>query len=258
MLLRTVSKLLRGRYPDRILFLGILRFFLRHLLRIRLPIRVVLFLLRLRQSLCLAVNAHKFFSCNGFLFNELRCNFIHHVAVLAEQPERFLIALLQHVHDFRINLRGCIVRTVQRASALQILALNRLQPHQPKLLAHAIARNHGAGDICCLLDIIGRTCRNGVKHNLLCRPAAQKSDNHIMQLVLGIQVFLILRHMHDIPQRPHRARYNRYLLHRLGIFLQGAYQRMPHLVVRYNLALLLAHDAVFLLLADKYHLDCIE
>ncbi len=185
-------------------------------------------------------------------------NLIHHVPVLAQHRERFLITLLEHIHDFCVNLCRCIICTVQRTSALQILTLHSLKPHQTKLFAHAVARDHRACNACRFLDIIGRTCRHGVKHNLLRCAPAQKTDDHIMQLILRIEIFFILRHMHHIAERPHRARYDRNLLYRLRVFLQRTDQRVTDFMVGDNLALLLAHNAVLLLLADKHHLHCVE
>ncbi len=183
---------------------------------------------------------------------------IHHITVLAQHCQRFLVALLEHIHHFCVNLRRGIVCTVQRASALQILTLNRLKPHQSKFFAHAVARDHRARNTGRFLNIIGRTCRHRVEHNLLRSAPAQKTDNHIMQLILGIKIFFILRHMHHVAQCTHRARYNRNLLHWLGIFLQGADQRMTDFMVGDNFPLLLAHDAVLLLLADKHHFHCVK
>ena len=79
-----------------------------------------------------------------------------------------------------------------------------------------------------------------------------------MQFGLRIEVFLLLRHLHDIAQRAHRPGDNGDLLHRLGILLHRADQRVSDLVVGNDAPLLLAHDAVLFLFADKDLLHCLE
>ena len=64
--------------------------------------------------------------------------------------------------------------------------------------------------------------------------------------------------MHDIAQSAHGPGHNGDLLHGLGIFLQRADQRMPHLMIGDDLSLLLAHDAVLLLLTYKHYLHRVK
>ena len=79
-----------------------------------------------------------------------------------------------------------------------------------------------------------------------------------MELRLRIQEFLFLRHLHHVPQRAHGPGNDGDLLHRLGILLQGGYQRVAHLMVGNDAPLLLAHDAVLLLLTHKHLLHGLE
>ena len=73
-----------------------------------------------------------------------------------------------------------------------------------------------------------------------------------MKLRLRIQIFFLLRHLHHVAQGAHGPGNDGDLLHRLGILLQGGYQRVAHLMVGNDAPLLLAHDTVLLFLAHKH------
>ena len=64
--------------------------------------------------------------------------------------------------------------------------------------------------------------------------------------------------MHDISQSAHSPGYNSNLLHRLGIFLQGADQCVSYLMIGDDTALLLTHDTILLFLTHHYLLYCIK
>ena len=128
-----------------------------------------------------------------------------------------------------------------------------LQAHQPEFFRHAVLRHHGAGDPGRLFNVVGRSGRHGIKHNLLRRAARQQAHQHGVDLFLRIQVLLFFRHLHHIAQGAHGTGHNRNLLHRLRVLLQGADQGMAHLVVGHNPPLLLAHDAVLFLFTYQHH-----
>ena len=69
---------------------------------------------------------------------------------------------------------------------------------------------------------------------------------------------LFFRNLHHIAERAHGSWHNCNFLHRLGVLLHRVDQRVADLVIRDNPALLRVHDTVFLLLADKHLLDCLE
>ena len=101
--------------------------FLRGLLRIRL-------FFRFRDALQLAEYFHKFLAGNGFILIEVLGNLIQDTTVFPQQPDGSIIALLEDPHDFLVNLGCGFLPAVQAGPAVQILALDRHQPHQPKLL----------------------------------------------------------------------------------------------------------------------------
>ena len=79
-----------------------------------------------------------------------------------------------------------------------------------------------------------------------------------MELRLGIEELLLLRHLHHVSKRAHCPGDNGDFLHRLRVFLQRAHKRVAHLMVGNDAAFLLAHDAVLLFLTYKHLLHCLE
>ena len=61
-------------------------------------------------------------------------------------------------------------------------------------------------------------------------------------------------HLHGIPQRAGRSRYDRNLLNRSGIGLFGRHERMADLVICDNLLFLIRKNGVLLLIAGDHHL----
>ncbi len=133
-----------------------------------------------------------------------------------------------------------------------------LQTDQTKLLRHTVLRHHRARNPRCLLDIICRAGRYRIKNNLLRRTPGHILNQHRADLFLSIEIFLLLRHIHNIAKRTHRTRHDRDLLHRLGILLQCADQSMTNLVVGNDTAFFLAEHTVLLLLTDQNDFHCFK
>ena len=151
-------------------------------------------LLFLRKSLDLPVDPHKFLAGDRLLFDQMRRQLIHDLTVCRKQLQRLLIAFLQNAHHFLIDLGSRNIGAVHDRSAVQILAFNGFQTDQPKLLAHAKPGYHRPRQTCRLLDVVCRARRHGIKYDLLRRAAAQIAYKHIVDLRLGIQKLLFLRH----------------------------------------------------------------
>ena len=184
--------------------------------------------------------------------------FIHDLAVFLQQLLGLLVAVTQHLHYFRIDIRRRHIGTGQGCPAVQILAFHRRQPHQAEFLTHTEAGDHVAGNARGLLDIVGSSRGDGIEDDLLRRTASQQSHQTFPQLRFRVQIFLFLRYVHDIPQRSHGSWHDGDLLYRFRIFLQRAYQRMAHLMIGNDLALFLTHDTVLFLFAHKYLLHRVE
>ena len=66
-----------------------------------------------------------------------------------------------------IDLAGRRVRAVHRRRAVEILALHGGQGHQPELFAHAVLRDHLAGQLRGALNVVGRARRGDAEDDLL-------------------------------------------------------------------------------------------
>ncbi len=183
---------------------------------------------------------------------------IHQLPVPGKELFRLVVTAFQGFHHFRIHIRRRPVAAGQAGAAAQVFAFHRGKPHQSKTLAHTKPGYHVGGDIRSLLDIVGSSRGDISKNDFLRSASPEKAYQPVVKLILGLKVLLLLRHMHDISQSAHGSWHNGDLLHRLGILLQGADQRMAHLVIGDDFALFLTHDAVFLLLAHQNLLHRVE
>ena len=78
-----------------------------------------------------------------------------------------------------------------------------------------------------------------MENQLLRRPAARKGGNLIQRLLPAHEVALSLVHLHGISQCSRCPGYNGNLLNRSAVALAGSHQRVAHLVIRHDSALLL-------------------
>ena len=93
-----------------------------------------------------------------------------------------------------------------------------------------------------------------MENQLLRRPAACKGGNLIQCLLPAHKVALSLFHLHGISQCPRCPGYNGNLLNRGAVALAGSHQRMAHLMVRHDSALLLGNNRIFLLVSGNNRL----
>ena len=63
------------------------------------------------------------------------------------------------------------------------------------------------------------------------RTSGQQADDHSLQLIFTVQIFLFLRHLHHIAESSHGTRHNRNLLYRFRILIQTRNQCMTHFVI---------------------------
>ena len=228
------------------------------MLRIGNPLGLLLLRLRLRKSFHPAENLHELLARDRLLLNQEGRNLIHGIAVFTEKPLGLLVGLLEDPHNLHINLRRRGIPAVEHGPARQVLVLLGGQAHQAELLGHAVLGHHGPGQIGGLLDIIGRSGGHISKYNLLRSPAAHELHQTGLQLLLGVQVLLLLGHVHHVAQGAHGSRHNGNLLHRLGVLLERTDQGVSHLVVGDDAPLLLAHDPILLLLAHQHNLHSLK
>ena len=209
---------------------------------------VLFFLRRLRDPLHLAENLHEFLAGDGLLLDQELRDLIHSVPVFSQQALGLLVGLLQDPHHLLINLARRGLAAVEHVAAGQVLVLPGLQAHEAELLGHAVLGDHRPGQVGGLLDIVGRACGHAVEYQLLGGTPRKSLHQHGFQLFLGIQILFFLGHVHHVTQSAHGPGHDGDLLHRLRVLLQGADQRVAHLVVGDDAPLLLVHDPVLLLL----------
>ena len=142
--------------------------------------------------------------------------------MLCQKTNRLIITLIDKAQHLIVNLSRRILSAVQSGPAIQVLALDSGQPHHAELVGHAEAGNHGPGNIGGLFDVIGRAGGHGAKDHHLGGAPTHQSGNTGLQLLLGLQEFLLLGSLQGIAQGPHGSGHNGNLLHRLRILLQGS------------------------------------
>src|SRR5574341_965241 len=165
------------------------------------------------------------------------------VAVVLDQLARKPVLLVDDAPDFGIHLlhRGLGYVLVHRhRAAEEDLALVLAVDHRPELVAHAPPRHHAAREVRGALEVVGGPGRH-LAHEYLFRDAAAEEHRDVLQDHLAIQAVAVLfRELHGDAQRP-APRDDRYLVHRVGLGHELRDDRVPRLVIRRVLALVLGH-----------------
>ena len=212
----------------------------------------------LGKALCLPVDAHELPASDGLFPDQIVCDAVHHIQVLGEDLLCLLVTVLQDSAHLLVHSGRGGIRAVEGSPAVQVLALHGGKAHDAEALAHSVLGDHGLCDAGRPLNIVGGTGRDAPELQLLRGTTAEKAHDHVVELFLGVQVVLLLRDLHDIAERAHRAGHDCDLLHGLRVLLHRADQRVADLVVGDDAPLLGAHDAVLLLLAHEDLLDGLE
>ena len=158
--------------------------------------------------------------------------------------------LLYQFHNLAVNLRLGLRRADERGIVTQIPVVDRFQCHHIKLLAHAIASDHGPCKLCGLLDVIGCPCCDRAEDQFLCCPPAGVGSDLVFQLLFAHQVVVSLLHLHCVAERTRRARNDRNFLYRGRVALHRGNQRMADLVVGYDLLLMIRKDCILFLVSS--------
>ena len=151
--------------------------------------------------------------------------------------------------DLTVDLRLSFGRARKRGIAAEILVSDRFHGDHVKVLAHAVARYHCAGQLCGLLYIIRSAGCYRAENDLLGRAAAGEGGDLVFHLFLTHEIVVALFDLHGIAQRAGGARNYGYLLHGCGMGLLCGDERVPNLMISYNVLFVVGHDGVFLLIA---------
>ena len=175
------------------------------------------------------------------------------LAVLGEDVARRLVRLLDDAPDLVVDLAGDLVGVVGLGGEL---AARKGWPWSwpntrgPELLGHAEAHDHllgGGGD---LLEVVGRAGGDLVEDELLGGAAAQRHRHRVGQLRARGEE-LVLGGQRDRVAERLAARDHGDLVDRVGVVEVVGHERVAHLVVGGDPALLLGHHAGLLLRARR-------
>ena len=164
---------------------------------------------------------------------------------------------LDQLHHLLVDLALGLGRAGKGSVAAQILVVDGLQCHHVKLVAHAVAGQHGAGKLGGLFDIIGSAGGDGVEHHFLGGTSAGEGGDLVFQLLLVHQVVVALVHLHGVTQSTRGAGDDGDLLHGGGVGLLGGDQSVADLMVGYDALFVVGQDGVLFLVACNDHLDAL-
>ncbi len=105
--------------------------------------------------------------------------------VLGEKPLGVFVAVHEQLVDLLIRGGGGGVGAVHHRAAVEVRVRDRGQGHEPELVAHAVLRDHLAGQLRGALNVVGRARRGDAEDDLLGSAAAQHGlqlDNELFLL----------------------------------------------------------------------------
>src|SRR6202165_1548463 len=153
--------------------------------------------------------------------------------ILREDALRRRVPRTHHLPDFFVNLDGggFAVVAVLRDLASEENLLFFLAEGQPPQVAHAPFANHLARQFRGPLNVVASARRHLAQEKLFRDTPAHQDGNLRVEIVLVVVVAIVGRQLHGQTER-HAARYDRDLVHRIGVRQHGSHQRVPSLVVR--------------------------
>ena len=161
--------------------------------------------------------------------------------MVAQHLLRGHVRLLDHAPDLVVDLARHFVRVVGFGAVLtphEGLVVRPAENARAQLLAHAEAHHHLLGKLRHPLEIVGRTRRYLFEDDLLGRATAEGHPQLLHQLGARRQVAILARKRDRVAERLPAAD-DRDLVDVLGSLQEVPDERVPHLVVGGDLALLL-------------------
>ena len=180
----------------------------------------------------------------GLLLEQLEHQVVEHVAVVDQDLPRLVVRGLDQPAHLLVDDLGDPLGVVALVTHVAPEERARRAPAQPDRAdagAHAVLRDHRAGDRGGLLDVVGRTRRRVVEDQLLGDAAAEHVGQLVEHLVAGRGVLVLVGQHHRVAEGA-AARQDRHLVHRVGVGQRRRDQGVPALVVGGDLLLLVVHD----------------
>ena len=141
---------------------------------------------------------------------------------------------------------GGVVVVLGVVAAQEDLVLRLAKNLRAQLLAHAVARDHLAGQLGGTLEVVARAGGDVVAEELLGRATGKQHGNLVEHAVAGLEEVVLLGHLHRVAKRLATA-HDRDLVHRVGVLEHVADKRVAALVEGDDAALLLGDHAALAL-----------
>ena len=175
--------------------------------------------------------------------------------MLPQQVHGLVIGRLEQVPHLAVGLGRRGVGAVHHGLSIQILVGNGGQGHEAEVLAHTVLHDHLSGQIGGPLDVVGRAGGLNTEDQLFGGAAAHQGHQLCHELFLGVQVLLLLGHLHGVAQRAGGVGDNGDLGDGLGVLLQGRHQGVAHLVIGDNALFHIGEDCALLFRTGNDHLE---
>ena len=102
--------------------------------------------------------------------------------------------------DFGVDVFLRFRRAGQGRIAAEVFIGDRFHSDHVEFVRHAVARDHGPGQLGRLFDVVRSACRDLVKDDFFGSPAAGEGSNLIFQFFPGQDVFILLVDLHGVAQ----------------------------------------------------------
>src|SRR5438270_5861170 len=169
--------------------------------------------------------------------------------VLAEHRERELVRFLDHAPDLVVDLARDLLGVVGLGAVVaaeERLVVAAAEHARAELLAHAKAHDHRLRRRRDLLEVVRGAGGDLVEDDLL-RGAASERHRHLVHERRSRREIAVLGRQRDRQAERLSARHDRDLVHRIGVLEVVPDERVAHLVIRRDLALVLGEQPRLLL-----------
>ena len=154
-----------------------------------------------RQPFAVGVDVgHELVARDGLLAQQVHRDLVKKRTVLDKKLFRVRVAVHEQLMDLFVRRGGGGVGAVHHRAAIEIRVRDGGQRHEAELVAHAVLRDHLAGQLRRTLNVVRRAGRSDAEDDLLGSAAAQHGLKLDDQLFPAGQELFLLRHLHGVAQ----------------------------------------------------------